>query len=251
MKPSASIPRLKRKARLFARAEAVPLHAALNHVAAREGYAAWSLLAGRHARGTTVAAAFAPHLRPGEIVLLGARPGRGKTLLALDLIRHAVNAGRQAAFFTLEYVEADVLDRLRRLAVSLDELRGKFTLDCSDGIDAEHIVAAMRDAPAGTLVVVDYLQCLEHRRDTPPLATQIEQLRRLARDTGLTVVLISQIDRGFDRSSRPCPTPEDVRLPNPLDLTRLDKAIFLGDGMARLYAVDRGEWRLQIELTAD
>lgn len=45
MKLSASIPNLKSQARRKAKAEGIPLSQALNHIAQREGFNSWSLLA--------------------------------------------------------------------------------------------------------------------------------------------------------------------------------------------------------------
>jgi len=45
MNLSVPIYRLKREARLLAREQHLPLHAALDRLARREGFAAWSLLA--------------------------------------------------------------------------------------------------------------------------------------------------------------------------------------------------------------
>lgn len=248
MKSSIPIHRLKRKAKLFARAEAVPLHAALDHVAAGEGYASWSLLTAR--RGTADAASIVlPLLAPGDLVLLGARPGRGKTLMALDLARHAIRQGGQAALFTLEYTESDVAERFRRLGASLDELRDQFSLDCSDRIDADYVIASLDDRPNGLVVVIDYLQSLDHRRDSAPLPAQIAALGRFARERGHILLFVAQIDRAFLGTDRRCPGIDDVRAPNPIDPALFDKAFFIGDGVARLHGrAPTGDWSLKLEL---
>jgi hypothetical protein len=50
MRLSAPIHRLKRAAKVQARDQAIPLHAALDRVATAEGFASWSLLASQHAQ---------------------------------------------------------------------------------------------------------------------------------------------------------------------------------------------------------
>jgi replicative DNA helicase len=89
----------------------------------------------------------------------------------------------------------------------------------------------------GTVVVVDYLQLLDQKRDSPELMEQVRALRALARDKGLIVVMISQIDRSYDPSAKAVPDLDDVRLPNPLDLKLFDKACFLNQGEVRFHAV--------------
>jgi replicative DNA helicase len=68
------------------------------------------------------------------------------------------------------------------------------------------------------------------------LTLQVRALKSFARDRGLVVVFISQIDRSYDPSTRPCPDLRDVRLPNPLDLKLFDKTCFLNNGEVQFKA---------------
>jgi replicative DNA helicase len=106
---------------------------------------------------------------------------------------------------------------------------GLFDIDCSDAISADYVVKRMMGAPRGTFVVIDYLQLLDQRREHPDLNNQVRTLKSFARDNGLIVVFISQIDRSYDASTKPCPDLGDVRLPNPLDLKLFDKTCFLNN----------------------
>jgi len=226
---SAPIHQLKRRARLLSRRERMPLHAALDRIATDEGYRSWSLLVAKQPR-TETAHALLPHLMPGDLVLMAGRPGQGKTLASLGLLAEAMRAGRHGVFFTLEYTPTDVARRLRALEIEPDEFTGLFDCDCSDAISADYIVRALATAPRGTVVVIDYLQLLDQRRDTPELALQVRTLRAFARERRLILVFISQIDRSYETSGKPFPDIADVRLPNPLDLSLFDKACFLNRG---------------------
>lgn len=84
--------------------------------------------------------------------------------------------------------------------------------------------------------MIDYLQLLDQKRENPELAVQVASLRKFARERGLIVVLISQIDRAYDPSTKPVPDLTDVRLPNPLDLKLFDKACFVQAGELRFQA---------------
>jgi hypothetical protein len=236
MKLSAPIYFLKRKAKLLAREHAIPLHDALDRIASQEGYGGWSLLAARHA-GSSPAAKLFMELMQGDLLLVGARPGVGKTLMALELAIEAMKAGHPGVFFTLEYTQKDILNRFDALGVKPAQFANQFTLDCSDAISADYIMATLQSAPSGTLVVIDYLQLLDQRRESPALAEQVAALKAFARDRGLVIVFISQIDRTYDPSKKPYPDMKDVRLPNPLDLTLFDKTCFLGNGGGRLQTV--------------
>jgi len=119
MRLSAPIHRLKRQARLLSRQDAIPLHLALDRIAASEGFSSWSLLAARAATTAPAGRLFA-ELAPGDLVLVGARPGHGKTLLSLELAVEAMKAGNRGVFFSLEYTEWQMLDRFCAIGLEPD-----------------------------------------------------------------------------------------------------------------------------------
>lgn len=227
MKTPAPIYRLKRAARALSHKLEIPLHEALDRIAQQEGYGRWSLLSSAVARPASKLFAA---LQPGDMVLLGARPGHGKTLMSLELAVEAMKAGHQASFFTLEYTQRDVLDRFRAIGAEPARFERLFRFDDSDLISADYIQSRLFDAPHGSLVVVDYLQLLDQRRDNPALDIQVRTLERFARQRGLILIFISQIDRSYDSSAKPLPDMRDIRLPNPVDLSLFSKTCFLNNG---------------------
>ena len=90
------------------------------------------------------------------------------------------------------------------------------------------------EAHPGTLIVVDYLQLLDQRRDKPSLDQQVRELKEHARKCQSIVICLSQIAREFRLGSRAIPSLRDVRLPNSIDLTIFDKACFMHDGKMKL-----------------
>jgi replicative DNA helicase len=235
MKLSAPIYQLKRKARLLSRQQGIPLHEALDRLAAKEGFRSWGLLAAKAPTSLSAGAVYR-RLNPGDLVLVGARPCQGKTLMSLGLAVEAMRSGNRGAFFTLEYTERHMQGRFRAIGVDQVQFREQFEFDNSDDISSDYIMRRLGPAPNGTLAVVDYLQILDQRRDKPELMVQVRALKSFARDNGLIIVFISQIDRTYDQSTKPCPGLEDVRLPNPLDLALFDKALFLHNGEVRFRA---------------
>ena len=235
MKLSAPLYHLKRKAKLLSRSENIPLHAALDRIARQEGFTGWSLLAAKVTASAPAEKLFA-RLAPGDLVLVGARPGQGKTLMSLELAVQAMKSGSRAAFFTLEYTVKDMLDRFRAIGVAPQAFAGLFEFDSSDEISSDYIVRRLAGVPRGTFVVVDYLQLLDQKRDNPELMVQVRALQSFARDRGLIFVFISQIDRAYDPLKKSCPDLADVRLPNPLDLGLFSKTCFLNNGEVRFRA---------------
>ena len=237
MKLSAPVHRLKQQARRLSREAKIPLCRALDRIAAREGFSSWSLLAAKAAPPSPAAGVLA-RLEPGDMLLIAARPGQGKTLMGLRLAVEAMRAGRRSTVFTLEDTPRGVGDRLRAVGADESTFGGLFELDASDDIDAATIVARLASAPPGSFALVDYLQLLDRRRENPPLAEQVAALRAFARRRGLILAFLSQIDRAYDPAVKPFPGLDDVRLANPLDLGLFDKACFLNGGAVRFQRVE-------------
>jgi replicative DNA helicase len=229
MKLSVPVYRLKRQARVLARQERIPLHEALDRIARQEGFSRWSLLSAK-TPAVSRAREILAELSPGDLVLVGARPRQGKTLLCLELTIEAMKTGARGMFFTLEYTEADIVGRFEAVGENPAEFNDRFVFDNSDHISASYIIEALTSAPPGTVVVIDYLQLLDQKRENPALMDQVQALKAFARDRGLIILIISQIDRYYDPAKSSYPDLDDVRLPNPLDLTLFTRACFLNDG---------------------
>lgn len=235
MKLSVPIYRLKRQAKQLSRERKIPLNEALNNVAIREGYQSWSLLVAQHAKSRPAAKVLAG-LNSGDFVLLGARPGNGKTLLGLELIIEAIATGGHAAFYSLEYTEKDIAERLNVLGSNIFTNKKAFTFDTSDDICADYIIKGLSPVRRNTVVVVDYLQLLDQNRSKPAIAAQLLALKSFAEMAGLIVIMISQIDRTYDPSTKNLPEIADVRMPNPIDFKLFAKTIFMNDGELSLQA---------------
>jgi replicative DNA helicase len=237
MKLSAPVYSLKRQAKNLSREKKIPLHAALNLVAQDEGYQSWGLLAAR-VSAESPADKLLSMLRPGELVLLGARPGQGKTLIGLDLAIKSAQEGSSGWFFTLELNTSDLLSYMQTLGHSRSSVGDDFKFDNSDEICATYMIEQLSAAKSGAVVVIDYLQILDQKREHPPIALQVQSIKEFARNRGLIFVFISQIDRSFDTRLQPLPSLADVRLPNPLDLTQFDKACFLNKGTIQMTVIN-------------
>lgn len=226
MKLSAPLFHLKRRAKALSRTKTIPLHRALDQIAVAEGFKSWSQLAASNPV-QSVAKQLLAQLAPGDLVLVGARPGQGKTSRSLELLAEVVKTGGHGAFFSFEYNHSHVQERVVNASGYPVTVARKIDFDNSDLICADYIIMRMRSAPRHTTIVIDYLQLLDQKRSNPPLMMQVRSLKSFAQEQGVIIVFITQIDRSFELSDKICPGLEDVRLPNPLDLDLFDMACFL------------------------
>ena len=177
--------------------------------------------------------------QPGNMVTLAARPGMGKSAMALEIARHvAVVKGIPVAFFSLEMSRAELFLRLLSLTTGIDHYRlrtGYFatpawaditaateklseaplylddsTLNMSAvGIRSSSRRLAGKLARAGTplgLVVVDYLQLIagstKYKNRESEVADISRNLKGLARDLHVPVLALSQLNRNTEEVGR-------------------------------------------------
>lgn len=233
MKITIPIYRLKRLAKQLSKEESLPLTVALDIIANGEGFGTWSSLAHQHGKRRPAAKLLAS-LNNGDLVLLGARPGHGKTMLGLELSVEAANAGIHGAFYSLDFTQNDIAIRLEALGFDVTDQADGLTLDTSNEICADYILSKMSSVLPGAVIVIDYLQLLDQNRSKPIVTDQILALKSFANAKEVIVVLISQIDRAYDPITKPLPDALDVRMPNPIDLKLFDKMIFINDGQLNL-----------------
>jgi len=229
MKLSVPIYRLKSRAKKLKNTLNISLSLALNEVAMQEGFASWSLLMAQ--RDQLLPRRFSEvldFLNGGDLVLVAARPGAGKSFFAAGLLAQCAGASSAGnTIFTLVEGPDDWRSRLVSCGQSA-AMAQRCVIDCSNNICASYITATVgQRACPGAIIVVDYLQMLDEKRVNPPLQQQVVALQDFARSTGCIVVFLCQIDRAISDRSEQHPGIGDIRLPNPLDLTLFNKIFFL------------------------
>lgn len=183
-----------------------------------------------------------PGLAPGELIVVGASSGTGKSIAGLNMIAHAaLRLNVRSAIFTMEMTAQEVMLRLiasearvplgalikRNLAdhhwASISAASERITsaplvIDDSPAMSLATIRTRLREMsrtdPAG-LVFVDYLGLLrepsgaENRQNA--VASNARDLKNLAAEFGIPILAAAQLNREMERRHDKRPQPSDLR----------------------------------------
>ena len=181
-------------------------------------------------------------LHPGQMVVVAARPGAGKSTLGLDLCRSAsIKHGLSSAIFSLEMNRVEISMRLlsAEARVSLQEMRtGKLSetswqklvrrmgdvssaplfIDDSANLTMMEIRAKARRLKQRhdlKLIVIDYLQLMTSGKRVESRQVEVSefsrQIKMLAKEIEVPIVAISQLNRGPEQRNEKKPMLSDLR----------------------------------------
>jgi len=233
MKLSSPIHVLKSQGKALKKSKSITMSEALNEIAKREGYSSWSLLQVKHSNPFPNSySEILDFFNKGDLVLIGARPGMGKTSFTIGLFVQAIQKKIAPNFlFTLSEVKKDIIGRIATYDETIGHVNehiGYVGVDYSNEICADYIIEKTKyTITEQSVIVVDYLQLLDEKRTNPPIQEQVEKLKKYAKETGCIIIFISQVRREVENQDIAIPFLEDIRLPNPLDLSLLNKIILL------------------------
>lgn len=181
-------------------------------------------------------------LHGGELVLVAARPGMGKSALALNIVQQAANMDKaKAAVFTLEMPREQLVERLMsslgnleltkiktgslndkdwdRISEAADELgECDIYIDDTSGINIPEIFSKCRRLKAEfglDLVVIDYLQLLSSYGRKESRLQEISEMTRMLKvmsmDLDIPILLLSQLSRAPELRQNHRPILSDLR----------------------------------------
>ncbi len=174
-----------------------------------------------------------------DLVLIGARPGMGKTSLALNIaVNVAVKSGLKVAVFSLEMSDEQLASRIlssqamvdstamrtgkvtqddwTRLAAAVDRLgQAKILIDDTSSVTATSMKAKLRREGGVGLAVVDYLQLMtgEHRSENRNLEISeiTRNLKLMAKELRVPVICCAQLSRDIEKATNRKPQLSDLR----------------------------------------
>jgi len=188
-------------------------------------------------------------LEPGGLIVLGARPGMGKSALAANIMRNNLRRGIPCAFLGLESNRKEMLMRLLSTETGIDvatlrrsgqspiegtewtqleearETIRSWPLDFAEAADISTLEALLAEsrrwahanvAERGKgLIITDYLQLLERAGESENRAQEIGKISRslklLASQLEVPILALSQLNRSLEGRSDRRPRLSDLR----------------------------------------
>lgn len=173
-------------------------------------------------------------LNRSDLIIVGARPGMGKTAFALNLARNvAVQSQKTVCFFSLEMSRDQLAQRLlssealiesgklrtgnltpdewTRLTQASQQLsQVNFYIDETSGITVPEMKAKLRRIKNVDLVIVDYLGLMQSAKRTENRVQEVSDITRnlkiMAKELQVPVLVCAQLSRGTEakgKSHRP------------------------------------------------
>ena len=183
-------------------------------------------------------------LKKGELILIAARPGQGKTSMALNLARYVgEHSGQTVAVFSLEMSREELVQRLLSSAAMVDGKKlamGRLSpaewdrvvaaaaqlsktdirVDDNSTLSVADMNAQCRRLGNLGLVVIDYLQLMQSSGSghsyasesrTQAVSDMSRMLKIMAKELNVPVICLSQLNRANEGRTNKRPMLSDLR----------------------------------------
>ncbi len=165
-------------------------------------------------------------LNRSDLIIVGARPGMGKTAFALNIARNvAVQSGKTVCFFSLEMSRDQLAQRLLssesmiesgklrtadlsneewlRLSQAGERFKDvQMYIDETSGITVPEMKAKLRRMKNVDLVIIDYLGLMQSAKRTENRVQEVSDITRnlkiMAKELGVPVICCAQLSRGTE-----------------------------------------------------
>ncbi len=173
-----------------------------------------------------------------DLILLGARPGMGKTALALNMARNIAVSGRKVLFFSLEMSKEQLAQRVistearivsqklrtgqvndadwEKMGTALQTLaKAELYFDDTTNITVPEMKARVQRMRDVDCVFIDYLQLMSGTKRNENRVNEVSEITRslkiMAKDLNIPVITCSQLSRTAAKSDNHRPQLTDLR----------------------------------------
>ena len=178
-------------------------------------------------------------LGKGDLVLVGARPGMGKTSFVMNIAANFAKATKEkVAVFSLEMSSEQLVNRMlssealidnnalrtgklsteewKRIAAAASLLsETQIYIDDTPGVTVNLMKAKLRRLKDVKLVIIDYLQLMQSEHHTDNRVQEVAEISRslkiMAKELNVPVVCLSQLSRASEQRSDKRPMLSDLR----------------------------------------
>ena len=180
---------------------------------------------------------------PTQLIIIGARPGAGKTAIALNMMYNIARNGYPVTFFSLETTDQKILERLISSTSNVPSLKIVQKTDITDDeanrvmksvdkinnfhetgfeiIDKGYVTqqdvrqATMKQYDKPHVVFIDYLQLLNSDKPQKERRLEVDKISRdlklIAKENNCVIIALSQLSRGVENRQDKRPMLSDLR----------------------------------------
>lgn len=176
-------------------------------------------------------------LEPGDVTVIAARPGVGKSAFVTQMIGNMAERGNHVAYFNLEMNESQVyerfvsrmaeleLTRVRRAKQFLKDEESKFN-SANDKLCGYDVMISTGSKTIGEIkqisrnqnfdvIVIDYLQLVKSERKFANRASEVGEISKaikgMAMELKVPVILLSQLNRASEHTQDKEPDISELR----------------------------------------
>lgn len=159
-------------------------------------------------------------IKPGNFIVVGARPSVGKTAYSIQLALNIGRSGKKVLYFSLETGYMGIIERMIACAGSYEfsalqdnkiawdtpqaakalDILSRYHVDVIDDVFTPAVMEAMTLAGGYDVLVVDYMGLMDAGEKTNSLYEKVTKismaLHRIAQKNGLLVIALCQLNRG-------------------------------------------------------
>ena len=177
-------------------------------------------------------------MNPGDLILVGARPGMGKTAFAMNVAINSAARKNAVAVFALEMSKEQIVARAIATEAFVDNYKMRSGLleeddwakiieassrlsncdiyfDDTSSMTVTAMKAKLRKLKKLDLVIIDYLGLMQSEKNSGNRVQEVSEISRnlkiMAKELGVPVILCAQLNRGPESRDDKRPMLSDLR----------------------------------------